>query len=81
MAYPTKGIELVVPSNAETGCAGWHIGIRFCRRGHDYAVDFHASGLAIERDGQKVRSWDELPPNVQAIIRQAKGSYAHSLGA
>ena len=36
MAYPAKGIELVVPSNAELPFTGW--GANFTRRGHEYAV-------------------------------------------
>jgi len=71
--YPTHGVELIVPSNAEAAICGWRHGINFSRRGHDYSVQFHAAGLMIERDGAKVGSWDDLPATVQAIIRKSKG--------
>ena len=73
-AYPTRGIELVVPSNAEREITGWSHSINFSRRGHDYEVQYHASGLAITRDGLKVRSWDDLPTSVQTIVRKAKNA-------
>jgi len=74
--YPTRGVELIVPSNAELPMTGW--GVNFSRRGHDYAVRYHPSGLAITRDGAKVRSWDDLPANVQAVIVKSKQSFGPS---
>jgi len=71
--YPTRGVELIVPSNAERDITGWSHSINFNRRGHDYTAQYHASGLAITCDGAKVRSWDDLPASVQAIIRKSKG--------
>lgn len=72
--YPTRGVELVVPSNAEIAITGRLCGVNFNRRGHDYAVTFWRSGIMIERDGNKVRSWDELPANVQQVIRKSKAT-------
>ena len=72
MATEPNSVELIVPSNAERAITGWSHSINFSRRGHDYTAQYHASGLAIERDGAKVRSWDDLPANVQKIIRAQK---------
>jgi hypothetical protein len=76
MAYPTRGIELVVPSKVETEVTGWLATANFNRRGHDYSVQYLRSGLAIERDGEKVRRWDDLPAAVQKIIVRAKANFA-----
>ncbi len=73
MAYPTRGVELIVPTIAEAAIIGY--GVNFNRRGHDYAVRYHATGLSIERDGEKVRSWDDLPASVQSLIRKARNSF------
>jgi hypothetical protein len=78
MAYPTRGIELVVPSNAETEITGWLATVNFNRRGHDYSVQYLRCGLGIERDGEKVRAWDDLPPAVQKIIVKAKANFAQA---
>jgi hypothetical protein len=76
MAYPTKGIELVVPSNAELPFLGW--GANFTRRGHDYVVRYLPSGLSIERDGVQVRRWDDVPVQVQKLIVKVRNTYAAS---
>ena len=76
MTFPTKGIELIVPTIAETEITGFRCGFNFNRRGHDYAVQCHRAGLSIERDGVKVRSWDDLPANVQKLIVKARDNYA-----
>ncbi len=73
--YPTRGVELFVPSNAELAVLGGGVGVNFSRRGHDYEVRYYASGLAIECDGAKVRRWDDLPASVQALIVKAKQSF------
>jgi len=74
MAYPTKGIELVVPSNAELPFLGW--GANFRRGNHDYAVRYLPSGLSIERDGRRVTRWDDLPATVQRLIVKTRETYA-----
>ena len=74
MAYPAKGIELVVPSNAELPFTGW--GANFTRRGHEYAVRYHPAGLSIERDGKRVMRWDDLPSAVQKLIVKTRDTYA-----
>lgn len=73
MAYPTKGIELVVPSKAEVPFLGW--GARFARGGHEYEVRYLPSGLAIERDRAKVRRWDDVPAAVQRLIVKTRETY------
>ncbi len=73
--YPTRGVELIVPSNAELQITGCGYGVNFSRRGHDYQVRYHASGLAIERDGVKVRRWDDLPASIQAIITKSRSMF------
>lgn len=78
MAYPTRGIELVVPSKVDIAL-GQPWGVNFARRGHEYAVRFYPSGLDIERDGQKVRRWDDVPPAVQAIITKSRDTYSQSM--
>jgi hypothetical protein len=77
--YPTRGIELVVPSNAELPFLGW--GANFNRRGHDYGVRFLPSGLSIERDGVRVARWDDVPAMVQKIIVKTREAYAPSFAA
>lgn len=79
MTYPTKGIELVVPSNAELPFTGW--GINFNRRGHDYAVRYLPSGLSIERDGKRVTSWDAVPAMAQKIIIKSRDTYGPTMAA
>lgn len=76
MTYPTKGIELVMPSIAERECTGWLFTVNFNRRGHDYSAALHRAGWAIERDGTKVARWDDVPGMAQKIILKAKESYA-----
>lgn len=74
MAFPTTGIELVVPSNAELPFTGW--GANFARRGHEYAVRYLPSRLSIERDGKRVARWDDLPATVQKLIVKTRDNYA-----
>lgn len=74
LAYPRRGIELVVPSNAELPFTGW--GANFNRRGHDYAVRYLPSGLSIECDGKRVGRWDDLPKMVQAVILKTRETHA-----
>ncbi len=71
--HPNRGVELIVPSNAQAAILGWRYGINLSRGGHDYSVQYHASGLVVTRDGAKIRSWDDLPANVQKIILAQKG--------
>ena len=73
--YPTTGVELVVPSNAEREITGLSHAVNFARRGHEYSVEFWRAGLSITRDGNKVRSWDDLPGNVQTVIRKSKSMF------
>jgi len=75
MKYPTKGVELHVPSNADLAVQGGGMGVNFSRRGHDYEARYYASGLAIAVDGVAVRRWDDLPASVQAIIVKSKRSF------
>lgn len=81
MAYPTRGVELIVPSNAEAAIFGWRYGVNFNRRGHDYAVQFCAAGISVTRDGEEVRRWDDLPGSVQAVIVKAKASFEPTFSA
>jgi hypothetical protein len=74
MTYPTKGIELIVSSNAELPFLGW--GANFSRRGHDYVVWYRPSGLSIERDGKRVARWDDVPAMVQKLIVKTRDTYA-----
>ena len=78
--YPTRGVELVVPSNCEREITGYLYGVNFSRRNHDYRVQFHASGLAIERDGKKITDWLDLPDSIQDIILKTRSTYAATLG-
>ena len=73
MTYPTRGVELIVPSNVELAITRSGYGVNFNRRGHDYEVRYHPSGLAITRDGVKIRRWDDLPANVMTIIIKSRG--------
>ncbi len=79
MKYPTKGVELVVPSNAEIAILGGGMGVNFSRRGHDYEARFYASGLAIMIDGVKARRWDDVPPHAQTIILKSRRTFAPQL--
>jgi len=79
--YPTSGVELHVPSNADIAILGGGMGINFSRRGHDYEARYYASGLAITVDGEKVRRWDDLPASVQTIIIKAKRSFVQPSAA
>ena len=74
MAFPTRGVELIVQPIVNAKILGWTYGCNFNRRGHDYHVRLYAGGLYIERDGQQVRRWDDLPANVQTIIRKQKAA-------
>ncbi len=75
MKYPTRGVELHVPCNADIAILGGGMGVNFSRRGHDYEARYYASGVTITVDGEKVRRWDDLPASVQAIIVKSKASF------
>lgn len=81
MTYPTKGIELVVPSIAERDITGWLFTVNFNRRNHDYSAKLYRSGWAIERDGKAITRWDDLPAMAQKIIVKAKANYGESAAA
>ena len=76
MAYPTTGIELIVPSKATLPFEGW--GARFARRGREYEVRFLLSGLSITVDGEKVKRWDDVPKRVQQLIIKTRDNYSDS---
>jgi hypothetical protein len=52
-----------------TGCYGF---AEKTYRGQAYRIEVAASGLRLFRDGQQVRSWDDIPPAIQKIARDAK---------
>lgn len=76
MTYPTKGIELIVPSIAEREMTGWLFTANFTRRGHDYSAKLLRSGWMIERDGAQIKRWGDLPDAAQKIIVKAKANFA-----
>lgn len=78
MAYPTRGIELVVPSNAERAITGRVFTVNFNRRRHDYSATYYMCRWNIERDGARVRRFDDLPKDVQSILVKTKANYAQS---
>lgn len=62
----------ICPSKAETACTGFLGGAERTLRGKHYRVEIYPSGLRLLKDGEQLRSWDDLPKLVQKDVIAAK---------
>ena len=69
---------LIAPSIAEQQTRGFLIGAEKSYRKHLYRLELFASGFSLMRDGEKVRSWDDLPKSVVVVAHDIKRIYNES---
>ena len=66
---------LIAPSIAEQQTRGFLIGAEKSYRKHLYRIELFASGFSLLCDGEKIRSWDDLPKSVVIIAHDIKRIY------
>ena len=67
MAY-----ELICPPKAETLATGFIGGAYKVYRGAKYCAELYPAGWNLTKDGERLRSWDDLPKAVQKAALDAK---------
>jgi hypothetical protein len=56
----------------ETACTGLRGGMEKTYRGNFYRAELYPAGWALYKNGEKLRSFDELPPAIQKYAMSAK---------